>query len=280
MPVSIAAMTSIASQAGPNLAASILDDNWAAIRTPINGLVPLVSELPAARDYTGTQGWAKGADVVDGAALALGSDGNYFVCNGATTVTSISSKTAGTIVALRFASARTITHNATTLILAYGINYLTVAGDVMLFISEGGGNWRELARSRQVLAKNTVRKTTDFTTTSATYVDVTDLSITLTTGARRVLLICAIGRAGLDTTGVEAEFCFDIDGSDTSDLGVFRCQTSASERSTVTIMYLTDVLTAASHTFKVNAKSDGTATLALSGTATAMIFTALEVDAP
>lgn len=280
MAVTIPAMTIIANQAGPNLAASILDTNWSNIRDAITGLVPLVSELAGARDYTGTQGWGKGADIADAAAVSLGSDGNYFVVLGATTVTSISTKTAGTIIALRWNSARTITHNATTLILAYGINYAAISGDVMLFVSEGGGNWREIARSRQVIAKNVVRKTDDFTTTSATYVDVTGCSITLTTGARRVLLIATM-RCGLSATGTEGRLAFDIGGTDTADLGSFRCQTSTSERGTVTIQYLTDALTAGSNVFKLQARSpDGATTLTLQGATDSIIFTAVEIDSP
>ena len=146
MPVSLPALTVIANQSGPNLAASLLDSNWSGMRSAINGLVPLVTELVNARDYTGTQGWPKGADIADAAAITLGSDGNYFVCNGTTTVTSISSKAAGTIVVLRFAGIRTLTHNATTLILLGATNATTAAGDIYIFISEGGGNWREVWR--------------------------------------------------------------------------------------------------------------------------------------
>src|SRR5574343_1836492 len=42
-----------------------------------------------ANTFTGTQKWAKGADVASANALALGTDGNYFDITGTTTITSI-----------------------------------------------------------------------------------------------------------------------------------------------------------------------------------------------
>ena len=85
---------------------------------------------------------AKGADVASAAALALGTDGNYVDVTGTTTITSISTKTAGTVVDLRFSGALTVTHNATSLIMPNAVNLTTVAGDVLRFRSLGSGNWR------------------------------------------------------------------------------------------------------------------------------------------
>ena len=280
MPVTIAALTNFAAQAGPDLLASVLDTALAAIRSPITGLVPLVTELPNARDYTGRQGWAKGADIASAAALTIGTDGNYFDVTGVVTITSISTAVAGTIIALQFDGALTLTHNATTLILNGAINVTTVAGDVFLLMSEGGGNWREIARSRRLLAKGTVRKTTDFTTASATLVSVTDLTITLTTGARRVLLTATLGRLAFDTTAVEAAFAFAVAGVDTDELGMFRAQTSVSERNMVTITYLTDVLAAGSNTFLVRARSNGVATVTIGAATQRAIFSAIEIASP
>lgn len=90
----------------------------------------------------GSAYWAKGADVASAAALSIGADGNYFHVTGTTTITSIASKQAGTLIALRFADALTFTHNATTLILPGAANITTAANDVALMVSEGSGNWR------------------------------------------------------------------------------------------------------------------------------------------
>lgn len=97
---------------------------------------------------TGTQSWAKGADIASAATLTLGSDGNFFDVTGAVTITAISSKAAGTIIGLQFDGAPLLTHNATSLILAGGVNYQCRAGDILYFQSEGSGNWREIFQNR------------------------------------------------------------------------------------------------------------------------------------
>ena len=88
----------------------------------------------------------KGADIASGAAITPGTDGNYFHITGTTTITSIATLQAGAIVIFEFDGALTLTHNATTLILQDAANLTTAAGDVIGFVSEGSGNWRELFR--------------------------------------------------------------------------------------------------------------------------------------
>lgn len=90
----------------------------------------------------GSMYWAKGADVASAAALAIGADGNYFDVTGTTTITSIASKQAGTLIFLQFDGALTLTHNATTLALPGNANITTAAGDHAIMLSEGSGNWR------------------------------------------------------------------------------------------------------------------------------------------
>lgn len=89
---------------------------------------------------------AKGADVASAAALNIGEDGWYFHVTGTTTITSIEARLAGQEVTLHFTGALTLTHNATSLILQGGTNLTTAAGDVLTFVSEGSGNWREKSR--------------------------------------------------------------------------------------------------------------------------------------
>lgn len=97
---------------------------------------------------TGVLQWDKGADVASGAALALGSDGNYFDITGTTSITSITqtdigtqNTQSGTVVKLHFDGALTVTHHATNLILPGGANILTAAGDEMEFTRWESG-WR------------------------------------------------------------------------------------------------------------------------------------------
>jgi hypothetical protein len=94
--------------------------------------------------------FAKGADLTSGSTITPGTDGNFFHVTGTTTITALATLQAGTIVALAFDAALTLTHNATTLILAGGANVTTAAGDIVVFVSEGSGNWREIGRNRQV----------------------------------------------------------------------------------------------------------------------------------
>jgi hypothetical protein len=89
----------------------------------------------------------KGADIVSAATLSLGGDGNYFDVTGTAGITAISLRQAGTLIILQFDGAVAITHNATSLRLIGATNYTTVAGDILCFISEGSGNWREFARA-------------------------------------------------------------------------------------------------------------------------------------
>ena len=89
----------------------------------------------------------KGVDLASAATLTLGTDGNYFHVTGTTGITAISSANTGTAVFLEFDGALTLTHNAISLILAGSVNYTTSAGDVIGFISEGSGNWREIFRA-------------------------------------------------------------------------------------------------------------------------------------
>lgn len=61
---------------------------------------------------------------------------------GTTTITSFGTVAAGTERNIVFSGALTLTHNATSLILPYGGNITTVAGESLRAVSLGGGNWR------------------------------------------------------------------------------------------------------------------------------------------
>ena len=88
----------------------------------------------------------KGADIASGATLTLVAGSDFADVTGTTTVTAISTRPAGSRFTFQFDGALTLTHNATTLILQGAVNLVTAAGDVLRFISEGGGNWREEGR--------------------------------------------------------------------------------------------------------------------------------------
>ena len=89
---------------------------------------------------------AQGAAIASGATLTPGVDGNYFQVSGTTTITSIATAQAGSLLILEFQGALTLTHNGTSLILRTATNATTAAGDIFMFVSEGSGNWREISR--------------------------------------------------------------------------------------------------------------------------------------
>ena len=90
--------------------------------------------------------WAKGGDLASGATVTPGTDGNFFDITGTTGITAIATLQAGAIVIFQFDGIVIITHNGTSLILQGATNLTTAAGDIVAFISEGSGNWRELFR--------------------------------------------------------------------------------------------------------------------------------------
>ncbi|UYQ70959.1 hypothetical protein OF122_12915 [Pelagibacterium flavum] len=98
--------------------------------------------------------WTSEGTIASAATCDIGAEAEEFLnVTGTTTITSFGTVRAGTKRTLLFASALTITHNATSLILASGENFVTAAGDILTFISEGGGNWRQIVDSSR-LAKD------------------------------------------------------------------------------------------------------------------------------
>ena len=84
----------------------------------------------------------KGADIASVAALALGTDGNYFDVTGTTGITSINTRRIGSVVKLHFDGALVLTHHATNLVLPSGLNITTAAGDEIEFYEYDTGKWR------------------------------------------------------------------------------------------------------------------------------------------
>lgn len=105
----------------------------------------------------------------------------------------------------------------------------------------------------------------DYTTTSDTFTDVdaTNLAHTITTGARRVLVTFA-GIAYNATSSAGACFTVAVDGTDAgTGEGLAVSQTNGTGGSGVSFGYITDVISAGSHTFKLRFRrlNSGTAVL-------------------
>lgn len=71
-----------------------------------------------------------------------GARANSVTVTGTATVTALGVATAGARRSVFFSSALTLKHNAASLILPWGANIATAAGDTATFLSTGAGNWR------------------------------------------------------------------------------------------------------------------------------------------
>lgn len=88
--------------------------------------------------------WEKGADNTGGATITLGDGYQFDLITSTTTITALAFTTdkAGRMALLRFATARQVTHNGTSLISPTGANLLMSAGEFLLVESLGSGNFR------------------------------------------------------------------------------------------------------------------------------------------
>lgn len=87
------------------------------------------------------------------------------------------------------------------------------------------------------------------TSSVGTYSDFPAINITMTTGARRVLLMAMIEKSA--GSGLVENFTFVIDGVNQETAGTLMGKDNEPDLSFVPLAYITDVLSAASHTFKV-----------------------------
>lgn len=94
---------------------------------------------------------SKGADVASAATVTLGNDGNFFDITGTTTITSITAKTAGTVVMLQFDGVLTVTNGSN---LKLGSSMTTAANSTLALVSDGT-NWYEIGRSPSLPAPST-----------------------------------------------------------------------------------------------------------------------------
>lgn len=118
----------------------------------------------------------------------------------------------------------------------------------------GGGGGGTLTGARYNKTSGT------YTTTSSTFTDIdgTNMSLTITTGAHRVLLTLT-GACHLSALN-SAYFTFAVDGTDILSGATYYYAVYPGNSTypiPVSVTYLTDVLSAGSHTFKARYKSDG-----------------------
>jgi hypothetical protein len=119
-----------------------------------------------------------------------------------------------------------------------------------------GVKWAAGAGATNLQAGKVKRTAGDFTTASTSFVDVTGMSVTITTGARRCL-VSAMVAGTINNAAGTMSVTLDIYGTDEGGAtnGMLPLgQAIVSETQNWSFVHVTDVLTAASHTFKLRAK--------------------------
>lgn len=155
------------------------------------------------------------------------------------------------------------THAARPAASAVGKGSLYACSDHKLVYQSDGSSWTTWidasgsgGAAGNLQAGKVKRTAGDFTTASTSFVDVTGMSVTITTGARRCLVAAIVAGTVNNAAGTMA-VTLDIDGTDQGGAtnGMLPLgQAIISETQNWSFMFLTDVLTAASHTFKLRAK--------------------------
>jgi hypothetical protein len=155
--------------------------------------------------------------------------------------------------------------------------------------SYGGNSWSTWATLGTTVADGflqssiATRTAGDVTTSSTSFVDLTDMTVTLTTGAHRCLVYF---NASANSSVAGGNVCFDVDidgtpQGQTYGLAVVSQSSHAGAvgiNHAVAITYLTPVLSSASHTIKIRWRVDGTqtGTLFASAGVTPAILTVIE----
>jgi len=86
-------------------------------------------------------GFYKGADIASASIITTGGDGTYHDVTGTTTITALASKRAGSTVILRIITGLTFVHKTGTLNMRGKVNLVAQSLDIVMFISEGNGEW-------------------------------------------------------------------------------------------------------------------------------------------
>ncbi|MGB1285072.1 MAG: hypothetical protein ACPG7F_00950 [Aggregatilineales bacterium] len=171
--------------------------------------------------------------------------------------------------------ARTVVlKNGTGNILTYSGSDISLDEDHKIInLIYDGTNWREVSDSSSSSGGGSfsgasttyeVNESSDYTTTSTTFVDVdaTNLSLTITTTGGNVLVGFS-GTARIDTTGAHIHLNLDVDGSAVAtDDGLVSMRSTGVTINPMSFTHLVTGLSAGSHTFKLQWKvSSSTATL-------------------
>lgn len=163
----------------------------------------------------------KGVDIASAATTNIGSATGEFVdITGTTTITSFGTISAGIERTVRFTSALTVTHNATSLILPNGLNITTYSGYCAVFRSLGSGNWILIADNKSIASTLQNQTFTAFTTggTSSAYTGTPASAITTRTENQLFFVELHTDPTGSPTlaiSGLATRNCRYIDAANT-----------------------------------------------------------------
>jgi hypothetical protein len=186
--------------------------NFASTTNILTGTATNVSATPDAIAAL----WEAGADNAGGATITMGEGGSFNLITSTTAITALAFTTdkAGRCAILRFNTIRTLTHNATSLILPTAASITTAVGDVCEAISLGSGNFRvnwytrangtPLAGSLSAIADDTFLANISGGSTTPTAVALTTLAgAGLTGGADAILAVGAGTRITVNANDVQ-----------------------------------------------------------------------------
>lgn len=173
--------------------------------------------------------WEAGANITDGATITIGEGGYFNLITSTTAITAftITTDKAGRSFRVRFDTARTLTHNATSLILPGGANITTAQGDIAFVRSLGSGNvvveHYSKANGQAVGAAATTPMTYLGSISTASGASATLSSLTLTNYSHLLLLWMGVSHsAGAAQTFMMGQSVADdiavtnsVDGTDT-----------------------------------------------------------------
>ena len=154
--------------------------------------------------------WEAGSDITDGAAITIGEGGYFNLITSTTAITSfvVTTTKAGRTFRCRFNTARTLTHNATSLILPGGANITTAQGDIAQFRDLGSGNvvceWYTKASGEPIVSVDGLALVTSGSFTAVTTLDLTGLS-----GYRYVKFVIKGSRPATDAVAARVYFSSD-----------------------------------------------------------------------
>jgi hypothetical protein len=155
----------------------------------------------------------------------------------------------------------------------------------LFYITDGGSVVGPLAPASGAAALQSgrvVKSGGNFTTSATTFTDVTGFSITITTGARRCL-VTFTGSIACNNVAGGIGLTVDIDGVNQGGASgglMFFGTPAANEHHNGSFSYLTDTLTAASHTFKLQMLGSNAAhTNTLHGADPVSVFSVVELYA-